>query len=94
MAKTKYSYKYNGIICRNSNNLYKYGLVNHVDAVVACSGTEKGVLKHKNYELNRCTNNMNFYLKKNKLENAEYYKQQIEKIKTWHVVELEIIEYK
>ena len=33
MAKTKYSYLYNGQVVRNSNRLYKYGLVNHNNAV-------------------------------------------------------------
>lgn len=94
MAKTKYTYKYNGVICRNSNNLYKYGLANEEDVVVACSSTEQGALKDKKYNINRCTNNMNYYLKHNKPENAEHYRKMIEMYQKWHVVELEIIENK
>lgn len=94
MAKTKYTYKYNGVICRNSNNLYKYGLANENDVVVACSSTEQGALRDKTYNIKRCTENMNYYLKHNKPKEAEYYKQYVETFKKWHVVELEIIENK
>lgn len=91
MAKTRYSYKYNGKIVRNSNNLYKFALVNHHDKVVACSGTEKGALKNVQYALKVAQSNYNYCMRKEP-DKAAYYEKEIEQIKTWHVVELEVIE--
>ncbi len=92
MAKTKYSYKYNGQIVRNSNRLYKYGLVNHEDIVVACSSTEKGALKDKSWYLNHYERNLEFAVKHNNTEYAANYQAWIDNIKKWHVVELEVVE--
>lgn len=92
MARTKYSYKYNGKIVRNSNRLYKYGLVNHNDAVIACSGTEKGALKDKISWQNRISRNLAYYEKKNMANYIVEAKHELENIGKWHVVELEIIE--
>ena len=92
MAKTRYTYKYNGIICRNSNNLYKYGLVNEFDKVIACSGTENGVLREKRYELKRCNDNIQSCQKRNKTEWVESYTERLAAVEKWHVVELEVIE--
>lgn len=91
MARTRYTYKYKGAIVRNSNNLYKYALVNHLDAVIACSGTEQGARRNISTHLKMAESKAAFYTKKKCPENAAFYTQQIEDVKKWHVVELEII---
>lgn len=92
MARTKYSYKYNGHIVRNSNRLYKHGLVNHNDAVIACSGTEKGALKEKISWQNHISRELAYYEKKNEVNYIDDAKHDLENIAKWHVVELEVIE--
>jgi hypothetical protein len=92
MAKAKYTYLYNGEIVRNSNRLYKYGLVNHYNKVVACSSSSQGVLKEKTYWLNVHKRNLEYYIKHNKKEDIDYTKQDIENVEKWHVVELEVKE--
>ena len=92
MARTKYSYKYKGQIVRNSNRLYKYGLVNHNDVVIACSGTEKGALKDKTSWRNHISRNLAFYEKKNMASGIADAKHDLENIEKWHTVELEVIE--
>ena len=91
MAKTRYSYKYNGQIVRNSNNLYKYALVNHLDAVIACSGTEQGARRNIAFPLKIAKKNLAYCLKKEP-DKAAIYEQKIKDIEKWHVVELEVIE--
>ena len=91
MARTKYSYKYNGEVVRNSNRLYKYGLVNHNDAVIACSSTEQGALKEKTWWLNHSKKELE-YCKKHEPKYVEGYETDIANIEKWHLVELEVIE--
>lgn len=91
MAKTKYTYKYNGQIVRNSNKLYKYGLVNHLDAVIACSGTEQGALKQKTWYLNHYKGHIEYCIK-HAPDYTEHYKQELANTEKWHTVELEVIE--
>ena len=92
MAKTKYSYKYNGKIVRNSDRIYKYGLVNHDNVIIACSGTEKGALKDKIFMQNHISRNLAYFEKTNKVKYIADAKQDLENIEKWHVVELEMIE--
>ena len=103
MAKAKYSYLYNGQVVRNSNRLYKYGLVNHNNAVIACSSTEQGALKDKVYYTNmrsRGLEKLKKQLAQGKTENQfgsiaeqiEDYENFLEKLSKWHTVELEIRE--
>ena len=94
MAKTKYTYKYNGVVVRNSNNLYKYGLVNHAGKVVTCSGTEYGAAKNIQSQRKTYESKLKLFQEKNLQENIKYYTEMLENIKMWHVVELEIIENK
>lgn len=91
MAKTRYTYKYNGVVVRNSNNVYRYGLVNHLGGVIACSGTGKGALKNIAFPMKIAKKNLE-YCQKNKPEKVAYYEQQLENLKKWHVVELEVVE--
>ena len=98
MAKTKYSYLYNGQVVRNSNRLYKYGLVNKDDVVIACSSTEKGALKDKVYYTNfykRGLEHCNKLLAKgetvNKIvgdlkEHKADLEKSIDNVSKWHVV--------
>lgn len=88
MSKTKYSYLYNGKVVRNSNRLYKYGLVNHCNAVISCSNTEKGALKDKIWLLNLHKRNLAYYIKHNDKEFIEETKQDIANVEKWHIVEL------
>ena len=90
MAKTNYTYKYNGVIVRNSNNVYQYGLVNHNGAVIKCSGTEKGALAERTRTINFLTKQLNYYIK-HKPEWVDGCKQDIANTEKWHVVELEVI---
>lgn len=92
MAKTKYSYLYNSQVVRNSNRLYKYGLVNHNNAVIACSSTEKGALKDKVTYLNLHKRNLEYYIKHNDKSYIDCTKQDIANTEKWHVVELEVRE--
>lgn len=92
MAKAKYSYLYKGEIVRNSNRLYKYGLVNQYDKVIACSSTTQGALKDKSYYLNLHKRNLAYYEKHNKVEYIEGTKEDIANTEKWHVVELEVKE--
>lgn len=92
MAKTKYTYKYNGQIVRNSDHIYKFGLVNHIGGVIACSATEKGALKAKNTEIARLERNIVYLEKKGKKDYLESAKQCLDDVKKWHTVELEVIE--
>lgn len=94
MAKTRYTYKYNGVVVRNSNNLYKYGLVNHAGAVVACSGTEQGAAKNIQSQRKTYESKLKYFQEKGGQEYISYYIEMLENIKKWHVVELEIIENK
>ena len=91
MAKTKYSYKYNGAIVRNSNRLYQYGLVNHYDLVIACSSTEQGALKNRTSWLNHLRGQLE-WCKKNKPEWVKGYENDIANTEKWHTVKLEVIE--
>ena len=91
MAKTKYSYKYNGQIVRNSNRLYKYGLVNHKGVVTACSSTEKGALKDKVWYLNHFKRQIE-WCKKHEPQFVDGYTTDLANTEKWHVVELEVIE--
>lgn len=91
MSKTKYTYVYNGKVVRNSNNLYKYALVNHLNNVVSCSSTEEGAQKAITFPLKVAKNNLE-YCKKKKPEAVAIYEQELENFKKWHVVKLEIIE--
>lgn len=91
MARTKYSYKYNGEVVRNSNRLYKYGLVNHTGVVIACSSTEKGALKDKVWYLNHFKRELE-WCKKHDQKFVEGYQKDITNTEKWHVVELEVIE--
>jgi hypothetical protein len=91
MAKTKYSYKYNGEVVRNSNRLYKYGLVNHKGRVIACSSTENGALKNKVSYLNHFKHQLE-WCKKHEPQFVEGYTTDLANTEKWHVVELEVIE--
>lgn len=92
MAKAKYTYYYNGEIVRNSNRLYKYGLVNHHNKVVACSSTINNLNKEKNSLLKLHKDNLKAYIRDNDNEFIEYTKQDIANVEKWHVVELEVKE--
>lgn len=92
MAKTRYTYKYNGIVCRNSNKLYKYGLVNHEDVVIACSGTKEGALKNKTWRINLENKSLVKCLYDKRYDHAEYHAENLKMLKMWHIVELEVIE--
>lgn len=91
MAKTRYTYKYNGSVVRNSNRLYAFGLVNHVGGVIACSATEQGVLKVKNSEIARLKGNIESYERKGNDKYLDLARQDLENVKKWHTVELEVI---
>ena len=91
MAKTKYSYQYKGQIVRNSNNKYVYGLVNHNDKIIACSGTEQGALKEKVWHLNHFKKQLE-WCKKYEPRFVESYETDLSNTEKWHVVELEVIE--
>lgn len=91
MARTKYSYKYNGEVVRNSNNKYHYGLVNHNNKVIACSGTEQGALKNKITKLNFLKRQL-AWCEKHEVEHVHWYESDIANTEQWHVVELEVIE--
>ena len=91
MARTKYSYKYNGQVVRNSNRLYTHGLVNHCGAVIACSSTEQGVLNQKTKELNFFKKQLE-YCKKHKPEWVASYETDVANIEKWYTVKLEVIE--
>ena len=91
MAKTRYSYKYNGQVVRNSNRLYKYGLVNHNDEVIACSSTEQGALKERTWWLNHLSRELQ-YFKKNKPEYVTGCERDISNTEKWHLVDLEVVE--
>lgn len=90
MAKKNYTYKYNGNVVRNSDHEYKYGLVNEHDAVIKCSGTEKGALAERTRELNFLQKQLE-YSKKHNPEYVDGYERAIENTKKWHTVELEVI---
>lgn len=92
MAKAKYTYKYNGIVVRNSNRLYSFGLVNHVGGVIASSSTEQGALKVKNETITRLEKNIDYYRGKGKAEYLEAAEKDLENAKKWHTVILEKIE--
>ena len=92
MAKTRYTYKYNGIVCRNSNKLYKYGLVNEFDKVIACSGTKEGALKNKTWRINLENKSLAKCLADKKYRHTEYHAENLKVLKMWHIVELEVIE--
>ena len=95
MAKAKYSYLYNGRVVRNSNRLYKYGLVNENNAVIACSSTEEGALKDKIWYLNKSERGLAKYSKLEDEKSKAYaddLRKHIEKLNKWHVVELEVRE--
>ena len=92
MAKTKYTYKYNGQIVRNSDHVYKFGLANDIGGVLACSATEKGALKPKSTEMSRLEREIVYLEKKGKKDFLESAKQRLEDVKKWHIVELEVIE--
>lgn len=92
MAKAKYTYYYNGKVVRNSNRLYKYGLVNQYDEVIACSSTSQGALKDKSYYLNLHKRNLAYYEKNNLTQEIEWTKNAIANTEKWHVVELEVKE--
>ena len=88
MAKTKYSYLYNGVVCRRSNRVYEYGLVNHEDVIIACSSTEKGALKDKVWWLNHLGRELE-YCKKHKPDFVKGYERDIANTEKWHTVKLE-----
>ena len=92
MAKEKYSYIYKGQIVRNSNRIYFYGLVNHYDAVVACSATEQGAQKQKSWQLNYYKRQYLRYIAKGDQEAIDRTKQEIANIEKWHTVKLELKE--
>lgn len=92
MARTKYTYMYNGQIVRNSNRLYIYGLVNHNDVVIACSSTEKGALKDKVWYLNHFKRELE-YCKKHDPKFVPGYEKDLANTEKWHLVKLEVIEH-
>ena len=91
MAKTKYTYLYNGQVVRNSNRLYRYGLLsgNHI---IACSGTTKALESEKSRALKLNESELNYYTKKNDAEYIEACKADVERVKAWQIVELEVRE--
>ena len=90
MAKAKYTYLYNGNVVRNSNHVYEYGLVNHYDAIIACSGTEAGALKVKTRELNFLKRQLEYCKKhKKQTEFIKGYETDIANTEKWHTIKLE-----
>ena len=92
MAKTKYIYFYKGLVVRNSNRLYKFGLLNHWGFVVACSANAKSLLSEKNRIIKLNESNLRAAIRDNDTELAECAKEDLENTKKWTVVELEVRE--
>lgn len=88
MAKTIYTYMYNGNVVRMSNRIYEYGLVNHIGAVIACSSTEKGALKEKVWHLNFFNRQLE-WCKKHEPKSVAGYELDIANTEKWHTVKLE-----
>lgn len=84
----KYSYIYKGQVVRRSDHDYKYALVNHWDAVISCSSTEKGALKKKVWMLNHLNRQLE-WCKKHERSHVESYEIDIANTEKWHVVKLE-----
>lgn len=92
-------YYYNGKLVRTSKHEYKYGLLNTLGGIIACSKSKENLLKQKNREM-KFNEKQIAYFKKHlggkqevtgltNEELLEDYIKSLEKIKAWQIVELE-----
>ncbi len=89
MAKAKYTYYYNGEVARQSNKVYKYGLANKDNKIIACSINKNTLEKQKEQAITSRQNALNYFIKTNDEKYITSAKEEVEQAKKWFIVELE-----
>lgn len=83
-------YYYNGELVRTSKTrTYKYGLLTTDNCIVSCSATPKALESEIRTKLTFYKKQLDYYTKHNDIENIDWYKNVIENVNNYRIVELE-----